>query len=112
MEATNDTGELVSLAVRLAKRSWRDGYRYAKAGVLLTELVPETTQQAALWSDMDRERRAKLWKVVDGLNLSLGRGTVAPLGSGLKEPAWMLRAAHRSPRWTTRWDELPLVKAG
>lgn len=55
LEATNATGKLlVSLAVRLARRAWRDGFRYAKAGVVLTELVPETTQQPALWSDVDR----------------------------------------------------------
>jgi DNA polymerase V len=111
LEATNDTGELVSLAVRLAERSWRDGFRYAKAGIILTELLPETTLQPALWGDVDREKRAKLWKVVDGLNLSLGRGMVVPLGSGLDNAKWKVRASFRSPRWTTRWDEIPRAKA-
>lgn len=72
LEATSDTGELVSLAVRLGERAWRDGFRFAKAGVILTELLPEAVSQPALWAEVDRERRAKLWKVVDGLNLSLG----------------------------------------
>ncbi len=109
-EATNDTGELVSIAARLGERCWRDGFRYVKAGILLTDLVPKTTQQAALWPRADRERRAKLWQVVDELNQSLGRGTVKPLGSGLQQ-TWKLRAVHRSPRWTTHWEELPCAKA-
>ena len=111
VEATNDTGELVSLAVALASSVWRSGFRYVKAGVILTELVPETSRQPALWPAVDRERRAQLWKVVDGLNLKLGRGTVAPLGSGLQDAGWKLRSSFRSPRWTTRWAELPHVKA-
>ncbi len=31
--ATNDTGEVVALAVRLGERLWRGGFRYAKCGV-------------------------------------------------------------------------------
>jgi DNA polymerase V len=51
-----------------------------------------------------------LWQTVDGLNQKLGWGKMRVLGAGLK-PTWALRSAHRSPRWTTRWQELPNVKA-
>ncbi|WP_221312394.1 DUF4113 domain-containing protein [Granulicella aggregans] len=44
-------------------------------------------------------------------NATLGRDTVRILGAGPKEAAWKLRAEYRSPRWTTRWDELPKVRA-
>ena len=111
LEATNDTGEMVALAVRLARRIWRDGFRYAKAGVMITELLPAAARQPALWSEIDREKREKLWKVVDGLNGNLGRGAVRILSEGPKAAAWKLRAEHRSPRWTTRWEELPRVRA-
>jgi DNA polymerase V len=107
MEATNDTAEVVGLALRLGARLWRDGYRYAKAGVVMTELLPETMRQPSLWSDLDREKRAKLWRVVDSLNADLGRDTVRLLSTGPTAASWKLRASHRSPRWTTRWDELP-----
>jgi DNA polymerase V len=107
MEATNDTAEVVGLALRLGARLWRDGYRYAKAGVVMTELLPETMRQPSLWSDLDREKRAKLWRVVDSLNADLGRDSVRLLSAGPTAAPWKLRASHRSPRWTTRWDELP-----
>jgi DNA polymerase V len=48
---------------------------------------------------------------MDKLNATLGRDTVRILSAGPKEAAWKLRAEHRSPRWTTRWDELPRAKA-
>ncbi|WP_419805944.1 Y-family DNA polymerase [Terriglobus sp.] len=108
---TNDTGEVVALAVRLGERLFREGFRYAKCGVMITELLPETVQQPALWSELDRERRERVWKTMDRLNATLGRGTVRILSAGPKDAAWKLRAKYRSPRWTTRWDELPKAKA-
>ena len=109
---TNDTGEVVGLAVRLGERLWRDGFRYSKCGVMISELLPETVRQPALWGDLDRERRERAWKTVDQLNATLGRGTVRILSAGAKNAAWKLRTEHLSPRWTTRWDELPRIKAG
>ena len=108
---TNDTGEVVALAVRLGERLWRDGFRYSKCGVMITELLPETIRQPALWGELDRDRREQAWKVMDKLNATLGRDTVRILGAGPKDAAWKLKAEHRSPRWTTRWDELPKVRA-
>jgi len=61
LEATNDTSEVVAMAVRLGESIWRLGFRYAKAGVMITELQPEEVQQPALWSEIECERRAKLW---------------------------------------------------
>ncbi len=78
---------------------------------MITELLPEAVQQPALWSELDHERRERVWKTVDRLNASLGRGTVRILSAGPKDGAWKLRAEHRSPRWTTRWEELPRASA-
>ena len=110
-ETTNDTGEVVTLSVRLGERLWRDGFRYSKCGVMITELLPETVRQPALWGELDRERRERVWRTMDKLNAKLGRDTVRILGTGPKDAAWKLRAEYRSPRWTTRWDELPKAKA-
>ena len=41
---TNDTGEVVALAVRLGERLWRDGCRYSKCGVMISELLLETVR--------------------------------------------------------------------
>ena len=91
---------------------WRDAFKFSKCGVMISELLPETARQPTLWGDLDRERRERAWKTVDQLNASLGRGTIRILSAGPKEAAWKLRAEYRSPRWTTRWDELPRIKAG
>ncbi len=78
---------------------------------MITELLPETVRQPALWSEVDHEKRERAWKVMDGLNASIGRDTVRILSTGPKVASWKLRADYRSPRWTTRWEELPRVRA-
>ncbi len=67
--------------------------------------------EPALWGELDREKRERAWRAMDKLNATLGRDTVRILGAGPKNAAWKLRAEHRSPRWTTRWDELPKARA-
>ncbi|WP_261506292.1 DUF4113 domain-containing protein [Chromohalobacter canadensis] len=42
---------------------------------------------------------------LDALNGKMGKGTVR-----LGVLAWHLRCAHRTPRWTTQWQELRKVK--
>ncbi|MEQ5803550.1 DUF4113 domain-containing protein [Halomonas sp. H10-9-1] len=39
----------------------------------------------------------------------MGRGTVT-FGRASPKAAWQLRCANRTPRWTTRWDELPRLR--
>ncbi len=106
LEPTNDSGEIAAMAVRLGERIWCEGYRYAKAGVMTAELLPAGERQAALWNRLDHAKRTRAWQVMDSLNADLGRGTVRLASAGPKSPAWKLRAAHRSPRATTCWEEL------
>ena len=44
---------------------------------MITELLPETVQQPALWGELDRERRERVWKTVDQLNAKLGAAPFA-----------------------------------
>jgi DNA polymerase V len=47
---------------------------------------------------------------VDSINQEWGRNTVLFAAAGLSKE-WKMRQARRSPRYTTRWDELLVVKA-
>jgi len=47
--------------------------------------------------------------VVDQINTRMGVGTLKFAALGLKQ-RWKLRAERRSPRFTTCWSELPIVK--
>lgn len=47
---------------------------------------------------------------MDQLNQRFGRGTVFPAAMGVTR-GWQPLAERRSPRYTTRLDELPRVRA-
>lgn len=45
---------------------------------------------------------------MDAINREFGRGTLRSDASCI-EQRWAMRAENRSPRYTTRWDELPIA---
>ncbi len=99
--ATQDTAEIIRYALRGIEQIFREGYRYHKAGVILTALVPAHQK--------DRERSQRLMAAIDAINTQWGTGTVRYVAVGLR-PAWIMRCARRSSRYTTRWEELVVVR--
>jgi DNA polymerase V len=107
IEPTSDTRTLVGEAVRLLEPLWRDGFRYAKAGVMLNDLVP-AQQQARLFATRDPVQSAKSMAAMDAINARFGAGTLRPLATGIAKP-WRTRQTRLSPRYTTRLDEIMRV---
>lgn len=99
LEATDDTVELVA-----ARRAWRRGFRYAKAGLVLTELAPIDTVQRSFLAAFDRDRQ--LNEAIDAGRY--GRGTLFPAAAGIKRD-WSTKFEMRSPAFTTQWAELPMA---
>jgi DNA polymerase V len=49
---------------------------------------------------------------LDACNRRWGRGSVVPAAAGIaSKRAWATKFEMRSPRYTTRMDELPVVRA-
>jgi DNA polymerase V len=107
--ATQDTGELITYALEGIEQLFREGYRYTKAGVHVTELVPAHQIQGHLFDRHDRERSRRLMAAIDAINTQWGRGTVRYAAVGL-QPRWRMRCVRRSPRYTTQWEELAVVR--
>ena len=110
-EATNDSLVLAKAATWGARRLWRDGYRYSKAGVMTFDLVKLAFSQRALFDGFDRERSTALMGAMDACNHRFGRGTVVPAAANVeRRRSWSTKFNMRTPRYTTRLDELPRVK--
>lgn len=107
---TSHTPALISPAQSLLARVFRPGFVYHKAGVFLTDIVPNTERQQSVLATMDDERRARVMRTVDEINRRHGRYTVRPLSVG-SEKGWEMRRQKLSPRYTTRLDEVLRVKA-
>ena len=106
--ATQDTAELIRYALQGIEQIFREGYRYQKAGVVLTALVPAHQIQAHLFDQQDRVRSKRLMAAIDTINAEWGSGTIRYAAVGLRS-GWVMRCARRSPRYTTRWNELAVV---
>jgi DNA polymerase V len=104
---TADTLVLAEHARRAVERLYRPESTFLTTGVTLTALRPATSAQLALFPEPGDEKRQRLMAVIDRLNRERGQGTVG-VGSSLLE-GWSARCGHRSPRYTTRWDELLTV---
>lgn len=110
-EPSNDTLVLVRSAKWGARRIWKPGYRYAKAGLMTVDLVAPAVSQRALIGALDREKSGKLMAALDACNQKHGRGTVYPAAAGIarQQKAWSTKFEMRSPRFTTRLNEVPIV---
>ncbi|QYO75610.1 Y-family DNA polymerase [Devosia salina] len=109
-EATNDSLTLIKAATRAVDQLWQSGFRYSKAGIITQDLVPPPIPQRALFDNLDHERAAKVMAAMDEANRRWGRATVVPaatLGGPAKSQTFSTKFEMRSPKFTTRWDELP-----
>jgi DNA polymerase V len=109
---TADSRQIVAAAIRGLESQWREGFAWKKAGVILLDLVrPEDVPRDLFAPDEpDAGKPKALMAAVDAVNGRMGKGSVS---FGLTEPGqgWETRCSNRSPSWTTRWDEIPVVKA-
>ena len=110
IEPTNDTRALIDEAIQLLRVLWRPGFRYYKAGIMLTELVPAASQPVQLFPTRDPVKSAKVMAALDAVNARFGQDTLRPLSTGLSRP-WKTRAGNLSPRYTTRIEEILNAKA-
>jgi DNA polymerase V len=110
VEACDDTLVLTDAALTGLGRIFKAGYRYKKAGVVLSGISEKAKQQRGLFDDRALDHKsAELMKVMDALNTRFGKKTVhsAAMGSTM---GWAMRSENRSPHYTTCWDELPFVR--
>ena len=112
---TADTGKLVWAAAAGMRRMYEPGYRMAKAGVMLLDLMPASVQQGELdLEGEDHRDRSALMKAIDALNTRYGKGTVhsAATGASNKDAkGWGMRQERRTPQYTTRWEDVPIARA-
>ncbi|MFD1383563.1 translesion error-prone DNA polymerase V subunit UmuC [Rhodanobacter aciditrophus] len=105
---TDDTRDLLEAADVLFSRIYRAGYRYAKAGVMLTGFFEQGAyQQDFFKGSPERPHSKALMEVLDRINHS-GKGTVFFASQGIT-PQWSMKREHLSPAYTTRWSDLPCV---
>lgn len=106
---TNDTMQLVNVALWILKRLYKPNYNYAKAGVMLSELVPAQGVQTDLFSQLQvSPKSSQLMLAMDAINKKMGKESIKLASEGFKRP-WKMKQENKSPNFTTCWDELVRV---
>ncbi|WP_018693811.1 translesion error-prone DNA polymerase V subunit UmuC [Algicola sagamiensis] len=105
----HDTRDMIRAALRLLDHIWRDGFRYAKAGVMLFDFYDRGVYQIDLFrgSSVRSDSRAYM-AVIDRINQS-GQGHVFFAAQGIQK-GWAMKRNYLSPAYTTRWCDIPRVR--
>ncbi|RMN71696.1 RulB protein [Pseudomonas syringae] len=105
----NDVRLLTKGATEAVNRLFRPGYKYSKAEVLLDLRQPgEFTDD--LFAESQPAAAQKVMGVLDEINARWGRGTLRA-GSVPSDPVWAMRRDMMSQSYTTRLDQLWVVRA-
>lgn len=106
---TDNSQQLLATASHLMASIYKEGFFYAKAGIILSELYAPGTFQLSLFDEPDKKdsKQKSLQAVVDQFNLK-HQNKLFYASEGTEKP-WSMKRDKVSPRYTTRWKELPLV---
>lgn len=111
---TAETSRIVEAALAGLQCIYKPDFLYAKAGVMLLELQPSRVHQTELDLEPDDVRdKGRLMGALDGLNQRYGRGTILLASTGLQgdQRRWSMKQERRTPQYTTRWEDMPVVRA-
>ena len=106
------TQELTTLneyALKLLDSLYDSGAIYVKAGVNLTDLSPLGEKQLSLFGETQIKEEKPLSNLMDQINARFGRDTVKVASCGTTKK-WILRSEFKSPAYTTRFKEIPVIK--
>lgn len=108
-EPTDFTPDLLLHVQAMLKPLYREGIQYKKAGIMMTDLSPRDQIQLSFFQKQPRKEDQRLMKTIDQLNEKPGKGTVFSGNEGTNQ-TWRMKSAFHSPRYSTNWKEIPIVK--
>ena len=88
-----------------------EGVKYVRAGIMVTDLRPTGNQSPLELFENPHEERG-IGTLMESVSKKYGRGSIGLGSAGVRGgPDWSMKRDMLSPRYTTHWDELLLVKA-
>ena len=107
--ATNNSIETVKTAVSILENIFKNGYRYQKAGVMLTGLRNDDGRKNLFSSEKD-EKIKSLMRSIDNTNYRYGRSTLSLASAGVHKK-WNMRRQYSSKIDTADFHCLPIIRA-
>jgi DNA polymerase V len=107
---SSDTRLFLAKALQLLDALWVNGYRYAKAGVMLADFYDPGVYQPGLFDEplIRKDADEKLMHLMDTLNAKHSH-TIWFASQGAKQE-WSMKREMLSPAYTTNWQEIPIAR--
>lgn len=108
---TADTGRLMGKVMELFDDIYSPNVLYHRAGVYLWDFLPANQIQTDIFGEVDPDIETTSWQrmqALDHINDRYGRKTLRYASEDLGK-AWRPIYKLRSPRYVSRWDELPTL---
>jgi DNA polymerase V len=108
---TADTAVISKHFVSLLNELYETGQKYHRAGILLQDFIPEKSLQADLFGTLDpkkNEAGTRRMRAMDAINERFGKRRIHFAAEDLSH-SWEPKHQIRSPRYTSRFDELPVA---
>jgi len=107
--ATDNSIEIVKTALTGLKDIFKNGYRYQKAGIMLSGLS-DLQGSKNLFSSLKDDKIKNLMKTIDNTNYKFGRSTLSLASAGINKK-WNIKRQHYSKIDTSDFNCLPTIKA-
>jgi DNA polymerase V len=106
--STSDTSTLAKAAIQGLKAIYKEGFKFAKAGIHLLDLSDAEQQQSYFDFDNSKKSSTELMKTLDSVNQRYGSGTLKLATAELnKSLPWSVKQERKTPAYTTNWLDVP-----
>jgi DNA polymerase V len=109
---TADTGFITSSLVAAVQQQFNPRLKYHRANIMLTDFIGEDGIQTDIFGELNMAtHRASTERLgaIDAINARYGNQTIYYAAENLSKD-WQPRKRLSSPRYTTNWQELPVIK--
>ena len=106
--STNSTLTIVKHATKAIEALYKKGFKYKRAGVIVTGLVPTDNHQLDMFA-RENPKHQPLMKAIDDLNNKYGNQKLKLANQDLGK-TWKMRQDHLSKQYTTQFNEILIIK--
>ncbi|UPQ80802.1 Y-family DNA polymerase [Flavobacterium azooxidireducens] len=97
--ASNSSMTISALAVKMLKEIFEEGEIYKKAGVIVTQIIPQDQKQFHLFEE-ENPKHQKIMEVIDAFHKKTGERKIR-LGNQDLQRTWKMKQNLLSPKYTT-----------
>ena len=106
--ASNSSITISNLAIKMLKEVFEEGEIYKKAGVIVTNIIPESQKQFHLFEE-ENPKHLKLMQVMDDYYKKTGERKIKLANQDLTR-TWTMKQEHLSKKYTTDIREILTIK--